>query len=327
MFSAQFRQRTRWTISRALMAAAMVALAVPAFAQTGRVQGKVTDEAGKPVDGAKILVSSIPDTGGQKWEGTSDKNGNYIIGTLPKSGNYLVHAEKPGVGIDEARATVRLGNFTSLNFSLSNKARVSEEQAAKNAAIKKFFDEGVAAANANNHQGAVDAFTQAATAMPTCSDCYYNIGVSQSQMKNYDAAEAAYKKAIELRPAYPEAYNALAAMYTTQKKMDLAAAASQKAAELSAAAPGGGSAESMYSAGVGLWNANKFAEAQGAFESALKADANYADAHFMLGKVFLNLGKLPEAAGEFQAYLKLAPSGKNAAEATATFEALKPMLK
>jgi tetratricopeptide (TPR) repeat protein len=323
MFSGKFGQRM---LTSMLMAMAMVVLAVPAFAQTGRIQGKVTDEAGKPVDGAKLTISSIPDSGGQKWEATSDKNGNYIIGTLPRSGQYLVHAEKTGVGQDEARAAVRLGNFTSLNFSLSNKARVSDEQAAKNASIKKFFDDGVVAANAGNHQAAIDAFTQATAAMPTCSDCYYNIGVSQAQLKNYDAAEAAYKKAIEIRPAYPDAYNAMAAMYTIEKKMDLAAAASSKAAELNAASPGGGSADSMYSAGVGLWNANKFPEAQAAFESAIKADASYADAHFMLAKVFLNLGKLPEAAAEFQAYLKLAPTGKNAGESQTTYDALKPML-
>jgi tetratricopeptide (TPR) repeat protein len=324
MFSGKFGRRT---LTSMLMAMAVVAFAVPAFAQTGRIQGKVTDEADKPVDGAKISVSMIPDTGGQKWEATSDKNGNYIVGTLPRSGQYLVQAEKAGTGTDEARAQVRLGNFTSLNFKLSTKARVSDEQAAKNVVIKKLFDSGVAAATAGNHQAAIDSFTQAAAAMPTCADCFYNIGVSQTQLKNYDAAEAAYKKAIEVRASYPEAYNALAALYTIEKKMDLAAAASTKAAELSAAAPGGGNADSMYSAGVGLWNANKFAEAQQALEGAIKADANYADAHFMLAKVFLNLGKLPEAAGEFQAYLKLAPTGKNAAEAQTTYDALKPMLK
>jgi tetratricopeptide (TPR) repeat protein len=326
MFSVTSARRSRWTFG-VLIAIATVALAVPALAQTGRVQGKVTDDAGKAVEGAKITVSAIPDTGGQKWEATSDKNGNYIIGTLPKSGNYLVHAEKSGVGMDEARAAVRLGNFTALNFTLSAKARVSEAEAAKNASIKKAFDDGVAAANAGNHQAAVDAFNAAATQMPNCADCYYNVGVSETQLKNYDAAEAAYKKAIELRPAYPEAYNALAAMYTGQKKMDLAAAASAKAAELSAAAPGGGNADSMYSAGVGLWNANKFPEAQQAFEGAIKADANHAESHFMLAKVYLNLGKLPEAAAEFQSYLKIAPTGKNAKEAQTTYDALKPMLK
>ena len=322
MFSGKLGRRTLTSG----IAGAILALAIPAFAQTGRVQGKVVDDKDAAVQGAQILVTAIPDQGGQKWQATSDKNGNYIIGTIPKSGVYLVHAEKSGVGVDEQRATVKIGDFANLNFNLSNKPVVSEEQAAKNQSIKKFFEDGVAAANANNHEAAVAAFTQAATALPTCADCYFNIGVSQTQLKNYDAAEAAYKKAIEIKPAYPEAYNAMATMYTLQKKMELAAAASSKAAELSAAAPGGGSAESMYGAGIGLWNANKFPEAQAAFEAALKSDPNYADAHFMLGKVYLNLGKLPEAAGEFQAYLKGAPTGKNAAEAQATYDALKPML-
>src|SRR5437667_386258 len=77
MFSGKLGRRT---LTHVLMALAIVVLAVPAFAQTGRIQGKVTDEAGKPVDGAKITVSTIPDTGGQKWEATSDKNGYYNIG-------------------------------------------------------------------------------------------------------------------------------------------------------------------------------------------------------------------------------------------------------
>jgi tetratricopeptide (TPR) repeat protein len=324
MFSGKLGRRM---LTQTWLAIAFLTVATSAYAQTGRVQGKVTDEKDAAVPGAKVVVTTIPDTGGQKWEATSDKNGNYIIGTLPKSGNYMVVATKDGVGTDEGRVTVKLGNFTTMNFKLSAKARVSEEQAAKNALIKKLFEEGVAAAQAGNHQGAVDAFTNAATQMPSCADCYFNVGVSQNQLKNYDAAEAAYKKAIELRPDYPEAYNALAALYTSQKKMDLAAEASTKAAQLSASSAGGGNADSLYSAGVGLWNANKFPEASQAFEGAIKADANHAEAHFMLGKVNLNLGKLKEAAQEFDAYLKLSPTGKNAAEAKTTYEALKPMLK
>jgi tetratricopeptide (TPR) repeat protein len=324
MFSGKFGRRM---LTQGVMAVAILVLAVPAFAQTGRIQGKVTDDAGKPVDGAKISVSSIPDTGGQKWEATSDKNGNYIIGTLPKSGQYLVVASKTDVGEDEARVVVKIGNFTTTNFKLSRQARVTEEQAKKNAEIKKFFEAGVAAAQAGNHQAAVEAFTNAAVAMPTCADCYFNVGVSQQMMKNSKGAEDAFKKAIEIRPNYPEAYNALAALYTADRRMDEAAAASAKAAELSIGAAGGGNADSLYSAGVGLWNANKFPEAGSTFEAAIKANPNHADSHFMLGKVNLNLGKLKEAAQEFEQYLKLEPNGKNAAEAKTTFEALKPMLK
>ena len=322
MVSARF---VRWSRTW-LTACAILALAMPALAQTGRVQGKVVDEKDQAVQGAQILVTAIPDQGGQKWQATSDKNGNYIIGTLPKSGQYLIVATKEGVGTDEARAAVKIGNFTTMNFKLSSAARVSEEQAKKNTEIKKFFEAGVAAAQAGNHQAAVEAFNNAAVAMPTCADCYFNVGVSQQALKNSAGAEEAFKKAIEQRPNYPEAYNALAALYTQDKKMDLAAEASAKAAELSVAA-GGGNADSLYSAGVGLWNANKFPEAGATFEAAVKTDPNHAEAHFMLGKVNLNLGKLKEAALEFETYLKLQPSGKNAGEAKTTYEALKPMLK
>ncbi len=323
MFSGKFGRRM---LTTSWIAGAILACAMPALAQTGRIQGKVTDEKDAVVQGAKILVTAIPDQGGQKWQATSDKNGNYIIGTLPKSGQYLIVASKEGAGQDEARAAVKIGNFTTMNFKLSNRARVSEEQAKQNAAIKKFFEDGVVAANAGNHQAAVTAFTSAAVAMPTCADCWFNVGVSNQQLKNSAEAEAAFKKAIELRPSYPEAYNALAALYTADKKMDLAAEASSKSAELSVAS-GGGNADSLYSAGVGLWNANKFPEAGSTFEAAIKADANHAESHFMLGKVYLNLGKLKEAAGEYETYLKLQPAGKNAAEAKTTYEALKPMFK
>ena len=80
MFSGKLGRRTltSW------IAGAMLALAVPALAQTGRVQGKVVDEKDVPVADAQILVTAIPDQGGQKWQAKTDKNGNYIIGTLPK---------------------------------------------------------------------------------------------------------------------------------------------------------------------------------------------------------------------------------------------------
>ncbi|MSO56600.1 MAG: tetratricopeptide repeat protein [Acidobacteria bacterium] len=324
MFSRNFDRRT---LTTSWIAGAILALAMPALAQTGRIQGKVTDDKDAPVPGAKIQVTAVPDQGGQKWEATTDKNGSYIIGTLPRSGQYQIVATKEGVGQDEARAAVKIGNFTTTNLKLSNAVRLTEEQAKKNAAIKKFLEDGVAAANAENHQGAVTAFTSAAAALPTCTDCFFNIGVSQQQLKNFTEAEAAFRKAIELRPSYPEAYNALAAIYTAQKKLDLAAEASAKSAELSVASVGGGNADSLYNAAVGLWNANKFPAAGSTLEAAIKADPNHADSHFMLGKVYLNLGKMKEAAGEYEMYLKLQPSGKNAAEAQKTFDALKPMLK
>ena len=86
MFSGKFGRRTLTSLS---MVIAILVLAAPAFAQTGRVQGKVVDDQGKAVEGAQITVSAVPDTGGQKWEAKTDKNGNYEFSGI-QAGEYTV---------------------------------------------------------------------------------------------------------------------------------------------------------------------------------------------------------------------------------------------
>ena len=53
----------RHIVSRSLVISAMVlglvALTVPAAAQTGQVRGKVTDAENKPVEGAKVTIQQL----------------------------------------------------------------------------------------------------------------------------------------------------------------------------------------------------------------------------------------------------------------------------
>lgn len=302
---------------------ALLVLTLPAFAQVGRVTGRVIDEEGKPVEGATITVVRQPDTTGQKWEATSDRNGTYAVAGMTVSGQYQVTAQKQGVGTDSYRAPVKIGVATTVNFTLSTRAAAAAAAAETIAAVKKEFEAGVAASQAGDHQTAIARFTEATVTLPTCADCFFNIGVEQMALKNYEAAEAAYKKAIELRAEYPEAYNALAGVYTAQRKMELAAEAAAKAAELSASTVGGGSAEDMYNSGVVMWNAGKTAEAKAQFEAALKANPQHALAHYQMGMVLLNEGKMPEAVAEFETYLKIDPNGANVAQAKALVAQLK----
>ena len=204
----------------------------------------------------------------------------------------------------------------------------SKEVAAKNAELKKVFDEGVAASRANNHDEAITKFTAAAGLNATCYDCYYNIAFSEMQKKEYDKAEAAYKKAIELKPDYAEAYSGLANMYNATRKFDEAAAASAKAMELgggagAAAGGGGGNADAMFNQGVILWNAGKVADAKKQFEGAIAANPNHAESHYQLGMALVNEGNLNGAATEFETYLKLAPTGPNAATAKGILGSIK----
>ena len=298
--------------------AALFALAVtmPAAGQsTGMVRGQVVDASGKPVEGAKISIDA--DANNRHFETKSDKKGEFVQIGLPP-GQYKVAAEKDKLASAPAQLNVRIANASPVKLILGAAGGgPSAEAAAKNAELKKTFEEGVAASKTGDHDTAIAAFTKAAEMNANCYDCYYNIAFSQTQKKDYDKAEAAYKKAIEIKADYAEAYNGLANIYNAARKFDRAAAASAKAMELSSAlgASGGagGGADAMFNQGVILWNAGKIAEAKKQFEGAVAANPNHAEAHYQLGMALVNEGNLAGAATEFETYLKIAPTGPNAA--------------
>jgi tetratricopeptide (TPR) repeat protein len=316
----------RWLVA----CAALFALSVtwPAAAQsTGMIRGAVKDASGKPVEGAKVSIDA--DANNRHFETKSDKKGEFVQIGLPP-GSYKVTAEKDKLGAPPVPVQVRIGGGAPITLVIgAGGGGASPEAAAKNAELKKAFEEGVAASRAGNHDAAITAFTHAAELNANCFDCYYNIAFSEAQKKDYDKAEAAYKKAIELKPDYAEAYNGLANIYNAQRKFDEAAAASGKAMELSGGAAaaggaaGGGNADAMFNQGVILWNAGKVADAKKQFEGAIAANPNHAEAHYQLGMALVNEGNLAGAATEFETYLKLSPSGPNAATAKGILGTLK----
>ena len=320
--------RLPWLV--ACVAGLSLALAVPAGAQsTGMIKGVVKDAQGQPVDGAKVIIEMTEGVS-RHFETKSNKKGEFIQIGL-QGGPYKVTAEKDKLSSNTAEVRVSISRPAEANLVLGAggaSAAATKEAVAKNAELKKVFEEGVAASRAGNHDEAIAKFAAAAALNATCYDCYYNIAFSESQKKDYDKAEAAYKKAIEIKPDYAEAYSGLANVYNATRKFDEAATASAKAMELSgggggAAAGGGGSADALFNQGVILWNAGKIAEAKKQFEGAVAANPSHAEAHYQLGMAMVNEGNLSGATAEFETYLKLAPTGPNAATAKGILGSLK----
>ena len=317
--------RLPWLVACA--AVLSLAYVSPARAQsTGMIRGVVKDATGKPVEGAKVNIDA--DANNRHFDTKSDKKGEFLqIGLAP--GSYKVTAEKDKVVSAPSVISVRIAAGIPITLVLGGGgAGVSPEAAAKSAALKKTFEEGVTASRAGNHDAAIASFQAAAEVNPNCYDCYYNIAYSESQKKDYDKAEAAYKKAIELKADYAEAYSGLANVYNATRKFDQAAAASAKAMELSGSgagggAAGGGNADAMFNQGVILWNAGKIPEAKKQFEGAIAANPNHAESHYQLGMALVNEGNLAAAATEFETYLKLAPTGPNAPTAKGILGSLK----
>jgi Tfp pilus assembly protein PilF len=298
----------------ALAAALLVGSTVSA--QSTMIRGKVVDKDGKPVAGAAIVIEF---KGGvnRKFQTKSDKGGQFVQ-LLTESGEYQVTASADKIGSQSAPVRVKLGAAAEVTITLAPGGGGADPKAA---AMRKTFEEAVAASRAGDHDGAIAKFNEAAAGIPDCADCYYNIGISYLQKKDEKQAEEAFKKALEMKPDYTDAASALATLYNNQKRFDEAAAMGAKAAAGGGAA--GGGADALYNQGIILWNQGKIGDAKGKFEEALKADPNHADSHYQLGMALLNEGKLPEAVGMFEKYLSIAPTGQFAAQAKAMVAQLK----
>ncbi len=309
-----------------IVACALLALAGSASAQsTGMVKGKVVDDKGQPVEGAKITMDFL-DGVNRRQETKTNKQGEFIqIGLFP--GSYKVTAEKDKLGSQSFDVRVRSAQTAGVNFQLvpGVGAAAAKEETAKLAELRKIFDEGVQQSRAGSYDQAIAAFQKGTEVRADCADCYYNIGYAYTQKKEYDKAEAAYKKAVEIKPDYAEAYNGLATIYNAQRRFDEAAAASAKAAQSGSPSgvSSGAGVDAIYNQGVILWNAGKPAEAKKQFEAALQANPNHAESHYQLGMALVSEGNMAGAVEQFEAYLKLAPDGPNAAQAKAAVAALK----
>jgi tetratricopeptide (TPR) repeat protein len=307
------------TLTTSLLAvAAVLMLSSGALAQSTMIKGKVVDGEGKPVAGAAILIEFKSGVN-RKFQTKSDRRGEFVQ-LLTESGDYQVTATAEKLGAQTAPVRVRLGQPAEVNITLTPGGAGGPE-GANAAALKKLFEEGVAASRSGDHDTAIARFTEAAALNPTCHDCYFNVGVSQMQKKDEKQAEEAWKKAIEVKPDYGEAMSALATLYNNQKRFEEAAAMSARVS--SAGGSTSGTADAIYNQGIILWNQGQIAAAKEKFAEVIKADPNMADAHFQLGMALLNEGQVPDAVGAFESYLKLAPTGQFATQAKAMVEQLK----
>jgi tetratricopeptide (TPR) repeat protein len=314
------------------LAAVVIALATPAFAQVGGVRGKVVDEGGKPVPDADVKF----DYQGElrlHFDAKTDKNGVYLRAGLLATGVWTITVRtKDGMSGIKTNVSVPLGSVGTLTdlvvkagpapVNTANKAEV--EAANKlSAELDTLSKEVNAAIDAKDYDTAITKLNEAIARVPTCKACFVWLGDSYNQKKDYAKAEDAYNKAIALDANLADAYDGLVSLYNQQKKFDEASKASAKAGQIRGASGGGTDAVSLYNQGVVFWNQSKIAEAKDQFQKAIAAKPDMAEAHYYLGMALLNEGKMAEARASLETYVKLAPTGPHAAEA----KDMIPMLK
>jgi tetratricopeptide (TPR) repeat protein len=132
----------------ALVLIAVVSLAVPAAAQTGRATGTVRDQAGKPIRSAVIRADN-PAGYPPQVTATSDDKGRWAMIGLA-SGEWRFTVEAPGYITQSAAVPVRSAASPPMTFTLPR------DPGPIPGALDKNIQQQIAEANALRDQGRLD---------------------------------------------------------------------------------------------------------------------------------------------------------------------------
>lgn len=301
--------------------------AIPAFAQTGAIAGKVFDEQGKPMTGVTIAIDRKAN--GQHFEVKVDGKGAYLHSGLP-SDTYkvtIVKDGKPVTFLDNVRVSTGATAAADFDFkALQAAAGSAEDRAkleadkAKQEAVKTSFDQGRAALVAKNYAEAARLFQEASEKDQTQHVIFANLADALSGARKYDDAAAAYKKAIELKPDESAYYNNLGIVLGNAGKIDDASAALQKAAEMNPAS----AAQSYFNLGAVLTNRGRTADAATAFKKAIEYDGTMAAAYYQLGISYMGTpATMGDAISTLEKFIAMAPTDPNVEGAKALIAAAK----
>lgn len=309
----------------ATLAAFAFAAVLSAGAQA-RLKGRVTDSAGKGIEGVAVTVTT-PALRTFKMSLKSDKKGDWgtIINdaTMP----YHVKFEKEGFVPSEADKKVPVGDTGIVDVRLltTTEAGAAAGAAAAGAAAPSpsdqaavVFNEGVDLLTAGNKPAAEAKFLEAVAKNPDLPQGWSALASLAHEKKDWAKTLEYGTKAVELDPANTSLYGLLAnaAQQTGDKK-----AAAEWTAKFAEANPD--TPEILYNKGVEAYNKKQMKEAEANLTKAVEAKPDFALAHFWLGMVSFNQNKKAMAKEHLQKYLELDPSGAEAA----TAKELLPLLK
>jgi tetratricopeptide (TPR) repeat protein len=294
-------------------------LAVPSWAQVGRIQGSAVGEDGQPLNGAVVQIERTDQKGSYKVK--TNKKGQFLHAGLPW-GTYdvaLTVDNKPVETVSNVRVSGGDGSPVSFNLQalkqqqqaanagappteevvkgMSDEERAAYEEALKqrqealekNAALNTAFNNGMTALKAQDFETAVTALKEAVTLSDTQDVIWGNLGEAQSKLaltKSGDErtammaeAAASYRKAMELNPTQAGYPNNLGLALIQAGQSDEGMAMLEKAAASDPANAG----KYYFNVGAILTNSGDVDGAIDAFRKATEAQPDYAAAHYQLG--------------------------------------------
>ncbi len=324
---------------------------LPAFGQTGGVEGKVVGPDGKPMGSCVIRVERKDIHWSNKTK--TNKKGEFVyIGLAPGEYNLIVvgpdgkdlytESHKIGVGdpmeitLDLAKAMQQQQKEQASNPEYQK--QVAEQKQTQS--LKQVFDQGTALYNAKQYSDAAAKYEEG---LPLAkdknllivearlADTWAKAGGAESNpdTRKADQAKALdyYQKVLTGDPSDAQIHNNLGSLYADMGKPDDATTEFKKAAELDPTHASG----YYFNLGAIMVNKSQMDQAAEALKKATDLDPSNAQAWYWLGTALMGKAQYkpdgtvvaaPGTVEAFQTYLKLQPNGPNAAAAQASIQAL-----
>jgi tetratricopeptide (TPR) repeat protein len=279
----------------------------------GRIEGKVTDAAGNPLEGVDVSIVSSK-LGSQKFDFKTDRKGRFTqIGLSP--GIYMVNFRKEGFAPRSLEVKVHIAEATALETKLEAAATEALRTMSES---DKLFVQGNKLLAENKPAEAVASYEEAIKLNQNQWAYYFNLGLAYKKLQKSDEARAAFAKALEFNPGSYSGGKELAESLAKAGNYEEAKSLYLKAVEISADDP-----DVFYN--LGLCQAST-GEAEAAIDSFTKCIAlkpDYADAYYQLGTLYVGQNKVSEAVANLEKFLTLAPGHEKAGVAKQLLDYLK----
>ena len=313
-------RHARKLLTAVALGAALVASALPATAQTGRVGGTVKDQQGQPVKGATVVAEN-PSSSPSSFTATTDDKGRFSIICL-RSGTWKITASAPGFTPSGGSVPIRTIGAPNPPVDITLAPGASGPTGALAGVNTKELQGELQKAeelmNQQNYDGAIAAYQAILTKTPALTMINMQIGRAYRMKKDYDSALGVYKKVLEAEPTNERAKIEIG--MTNLEKGDFAAA---ETALGEAAQSPSASREVFYNLGEVKFAKGETDEAMKAYQRAIDTDPNWGKPLFKLGLGYLQKADTKNAIAMMEKVIAVDPNSQEAAQAKALIEQLK----
>jgi tetratricopeptide (TPR) repeat protein len=300
-----------------LVGIAVTVLAGSASAQDwkglGRMEGKVTDDAGAPLAGATVKLD-LPARGGGTTL-TTDKKGRWAIaGIAAGTWNIDVVADGYATKAISVSLPTEASRLKPVEIQLAKAVAAGPSPEAREALAR-----ADAAYKGGHFPEARAEYEKLLPLLPAVAPrIHQQIGFCYIQEKDDAKALEHLELVLAAEPGNMEV-RMIAAQAALEGKMV------DKGRELLAGVDGGAvkDPDVFFNVGVNFLNAGQTEDAVQYFTKAVTLDPKYVDGYFRRGLGYLQLGKMDESRADFQKVLELAPQGAQADLARKALEQVK----